>query len=115
MDKKILGDVFKNLRISKGFKQKDIVAEGVSKSTISSFELGDTDIQLSKFYSLIKAIGVSLEEFDYAVNGYDLSDYDKLMNKIGELYDQQSIMGLKNLLSDEIEKCKTIHLMFMMK
>ena len=38
MDKKNLGQVFKRLRISKGFKQRDIVAEGVSKSTISSFE-----------------------------------------------------------------------------
>lgn len=107
MDKKILGQVFKSLRMSKGFKQRDIVAEGVSKSTISSFELGNTDIQLSKFYKLIKKIGVSLEEFDYAVNGYDFCDFDKLMNKIGVLYDQQNVAGLKLLLSDEIERCKT--------
>ena len=107
MDKKILGQVFKRLRISKGFKQKDILSDGVSKSTISSFELGETDIQLSKFYKLVKKIGVSLEEFDYAVNGYDFSDFDKLMNRIGVLYDQQNVVGLKLLLSSEIERYKT--------
>ena len=80
---------------------------GVSKSTISSFELGDTDIQISKFYKMIKKIGVSLEEFDYAVNGYDFCDFDKLMNRVSALYDQQNVTGLKLLLSDEMKKCKT--------
>jgi len=106
MDKNFFGITFKNLRTSKGFKQADLVMSAVSKSTISSFELGDSDIQLSKFYKLIKKIGVSLEEFDYALNGYDFSDYDKLMVKIGTLYEQKNISALKILLSSETDRLK---------
>ncbi|MCZ8536782.1 helix-turn-helix domain-containing protein [Paenisporosarcina quisquiliarum] len=59
----LYGEVFREIRISRGLTIEDLADQYVSKSTISRFERLESDITLEKLLHLLNKIKVSLREF----------------------------------------------------
>ncbi|EMC15120.1 hypothetical protein SMU76_03150 [Streptococcus mutans N66] len=100
-----LGELYRELRIARGLKIKDIACDNLSKSQLSRFENGQTMLAADKLLLAISGIHMSFSEFGYALSHYEESDFFKIGHKLSELYVRQDIEGLKKLLeiNDEYE------------
>lgn len=58
-----MGELFKQIRISKRLTLKDVAGDYLSISFLSKFERGESDISLSRFFQLLEQLDVSVEEF----------------------------------------------------
>lgn len=65
-----LGELYRDLRIARGLKLKDVARENLSLSQISRFENGQTMLTADKLLLAIEAIHMTFPEFSYAVNHY---------------------------------------------
>lgn len=93
-----LGELFRDLRIARGLKLKDVARDNLSVSQLSKFENGQTMLAADKLLIAISGIHMSLAEFGYALNQYKEDDFYQLSNKIQELHAQMNLEGLKILL-----------------
>lgn len=103
------GEIFKALRESRNLTQNQVVGEEFTSAALSMFESGKSDITLSKFFYILKRIGVSLEEFEYIANNYDFNSFYKLLNKANIAYNENDEYALKKLLEKEKEKSNDIY------
>jgi len=102
------GEIFKKIRKERNLTQKK-VAEGVcSHQIVSDFEKKGQEISYLSFYGLIKNIGVSLDEFQYELNQYKLSEWERILEQATDLFFEKDINGLKTLLKNEIKKTKNL-------
>ncbi|WP_314830740.1 Rgg/GadR/MutR family transcriptional regulator [uncultured Streptococcus sp.] len=95
-----LGELYKDLRIARGLKLKDIARDNLSLSQLSKFENGQSMLSADKLLLAITGIHMSFAEFGHALNNYEVSNFFKLGQKIATLFSKQDITGLKNLLID---------------
>jgi Rgg/GadR/MutR family transcriptional activator len=102
----IYGLYFKKLRKDRGFTLIETARGILSKSGLSKFERGTGDISLSKFFLLIEKIGVSMEEFEFYINGCSFNEYDILLRKIESAYVQQNTQMLCYLSELEDKRYK---------
>lgn len=93
-----LGELFRELRIARGLKLKDVASDKLSVSQLSKFENGQTMLSSDKLLVAISGIHMNFSEFGYALNNYQESEFFKLGEKIAELHSKQDIDGLKKLL-----------------
>lgn len=93
-----LGELFRELRIARGLKLKDVVSDKLSVSQISKFENGQTMLSSDKLLVAISGIHMNFSEFGYALNNYQEPEFFKLGEKIAALHSKQDIDGLKKLL-----------------
>ena len=98
------GKVFKMFRKSRNIKLKDMSSCGVSKSQLSRFEQGESDLTISKFIKILDAINISIEEFMYAVHDFHRDELNELLNKIREFVTKKNVSGLERLLIEQLEK-----------
>ena len=66
----ILGETYRKIREEKGISISSLAGAEISKSQISRFELGETEISVFKLLYLLERIGVTLEEFLLICNHY---------------------------------------------
>lgn len=93
-----LGELFRELRIARGLKLKDVASDKLSVSQLSKFENGQTMLSSDKLLVAISGIHVNFSEFGYALNNYQEPEFFKLGEKIAALHSKQDIDGLKKLL-----------------
>lgn len=93
-----LGELFRELRIARGLKLKDIASDELSISQLSKFENGQTILSSDKLLVAISGIHMSLSEFGYALNNYQEPSFFKLGEQIAEFHSNQDIEGLKKML-----------------
>ena len=97
------GQVFKAMRESRGLTLKQ-VSEGIcSSGNLSKFENDNISIGIVTFYQLIQRLGVTLSEFNHAMNDYELDDFKWFLNEIGEYYDNDNVMALRQI-TNQLEK-----------
>lgn len=96
----VLGELYRELRIARGFKLKDVARENLSLSQLSRFENGQTMLSADRLLLAIEGIHMSFAEFAYAFNDYELSDFYKFLGRMWHLFSQQDLSGLKALLSE---------------
>jgi len=73
IDRKIqLGELYKELRIARGLKQKDVARKGLSIAQLSKFENGQTMLSADKLLIAIESIHMTFEEFGHKLNNYEL-------------------------------------------
>ena len=66
IDRKIqLGELYKELRIARGLKQKDVARKGLSIAQLSKFENGQTMLSADKLLIAIESIHMTFEEFGH--------------------------------------------------
>lgn len=93
-----LGELFRELRIARGLKLKDVASDKLSVSQLSKFENGQTMLSSDKLLVAISSIHMNFSEFGYALNNYQEPEFFKLGEKIAALHSKQDIDGLKKLL-----------------
>ena len=95
-----LGELYKELRMARGLRLKDIAQDNLSIPQLSRFENGQTMLAADKLLLAISAIHMSFAEFGHAVNNYETTDFFKMGSRIMNLHQDQDIEGLKQLLED---------------
>ncbi len=65
---KKFGETYKVFRESRKISLRDIENKGISRSQLSRFEKGETDLTITKFLIALEQINVPIEEFMYATN-----------------------------------------------
>lgn len=95
-----LGELYRELRMARGLKLKDVAGENLSISQLSKFENGQTMLTADKLLVAISAIHMSFSEFGHALNHYQESSYFKLGNQLANLQVAGDIDGLKEVLKN---------------
>lgn len=80
------GETMKWIRKQKGFTQKEVYTNVVSKTFYSDFEAGKYAVSVDKFTGLLRNLNVSYEEFIYFHNQLSVSDSVELEKRIDDLY-----------------------------
>ncbi|MGT2948553.1 XRE/MutR family transcriptional regulator [Streptococcus devriesei] len=93
-----LGELYRELRIARGLKLKDIARDNLSVSQLSKFENGQTMLAADKLILAIEGIHMNFSEFAHALNNYEENDFFKIGNKIVEFQSKRDIEGLKKIL-----------------
>ncbi|MGT2949119.1 Rgg/GadR/MutR family transcriptional regulator [Streptococcus devriesei] len=94
-----LGELYRELRLARGLKMKDIANDRLSQSQLSKFENGQTMLSADKLITAISAIHMSLAEFEHAYHQYEDSSFFQLAKKIAEHHANKDITGLEELLN----------------
>lgn len=92
-----LGEFYKELRIARKVKQKDVAKNKLSVSQLSKFESGQTMLSADKMLEVIEGINLTFSEFGFALRNYKPTQHQLLMNKISKLSvenDKQSLLEL---------------------
>ncbi len=76
-----LGELFRELRIARGLKLKDVASDKLSVSQLSKFENGQTMLSSDKLLVAISGIHMNFSEFGYALNNYQEPEFFKLGKK----------------------------------
>ena len=83
-----LGEFYKELRIARKVKQKDVAKNKLSVSQLSKFESGQTMLSADKMLEVIEGINLTFSEFGFALRDYKPTQHQLLMNKISKLLDK---------------------------
>lgn len=108
IDRKVqLGELYKELRVARGLKQKDVARKGLSIAQLSKFENGQTMLSADKLLIAIESIHMTFEEFGHKLNNYELPKDIILGKKISTLFLKQDIKGLEYLLAEVLQSEET--------
>lgn len=97
MNKKY-GDSFKILRKHRGYVLTDFSSVGVSKSTLSDFERGESMIALDRIDAALQVMGYSLSDYDSFINHYIPTDINYLLLELEDAILQNNLEQLRGLL-----------------
>lgn len=97
----ILGETYRRMREEKGMSISSLAGYEISKSQISRFELGETEISVFKLLYLLEKIGITLEEFLLACNNYAPPGFNTLIKAVQKCSYNQEIKELINLADQE--------------
>lgn len=97
----ILGETYRALREEKGISISSLAGADISKSQISRFELGETEISVFKLLYLLEKIGTTFEEFLLACNHYKPAEFTIFMNTVQSSAYQHDIHLLHTLAEQE--------------
>ncbi|WP_247644664.1 MULTISPECIES: Rgg/GadR/MutR family transcriptional regulator [unclassified Streptococcus] len=93
-----LGEFYKEMRLARRVKQKDVVRNHFSVSQLSKFEAGQSMLTADKLLYAIEGINMSFSEFALALRDYQPLETDRLIAQISQLTMERDLDGLKNLL-----------------
>ncbi|MGT2926738.1 helix-turn-helix domain-containing protein [Streptococcus cuniculipharyngis] len=99
-----MGSLFKKIRLSKKLSLKDVAGDYLSVSFLSKFERGESEISLSRFFSLLENLDVSIEEFYGLVSKENPTNTEELLEHVSKAFYQNNILALRKYLSTEIAK-----------
>lgn len=96
-----IGKVYKMLRISKGFSQKEAAGDEISVTQLSKFENGYTIVSTNHFMIILQNINVNLFEFQNSYNQY-LEEKDLLLfnTELTNALMEKNFIKLKLLLKE---------------
>lgn len=98
---KNFGKTFRSMRRAKKLSLKDIADGSISFSFLSKFERGKSDISLTNFYTLINKMNITIEEFSYVANDFNVLAFEKLLEKINRAYKSNNITLLSQYMEQE--------------
>lgn len=101
---KYMGEIFKDLRVSRKISLKEATGNEFSYSMLSKFENGESDITISKLLVALENINTELTEFVYLVRGFQPTEYDKLKASIWGVQNKQDLSRLQKMYEAELEK-----------
>lgn len=99
-----LGELYKELRMARGLKLKDVAKGNLSVSQLSKFENGQTMLAADKLLLAIQGIHMTFSEFGYALTQYQESDFFKTGQQVMMLQSKNDVDGLKQILDNYEEK-----------
>lgn len=102
-DKKI-GKTFAMLRKSKKLTLKEVTGAEFSESQASKFEKGESELTISKFFTLLENSNIFLDEFRDVYNNYTDSELHLFSQKLAEAHSEKSRQKVKQLIKFWQEK-----------
>ena len=110
MEKEVLGQVFRDLRETKNMSLAQAAGDGksaqqyvMSRQQLSRFELGESDLGLTKIFALLDNIGVTFEEYLYQLRGYHQSVVWDLFYKLDVMHEKRRFKEMLEL-GQQLEK-----------
>ena len=93
-----LGKVFRDFRLNGHYSLKEAAGQVCSTSQLSRFELGESDMTLSKFLDLLDNIHVTLENFMDKARNFQQHEHVAMMGKIIPLYYELNWILMQGLI-----------------
>ena len=107
MDAKSWGRVFREIREMKNLSLAKVAGDYdnspnyiTSKQQVSRFELGNSDITLTKIYDLVENMGLSFEEYLYHVRNYELPSGRALFEALGRLQELGNLPEIEKIYQE---------------
>lgn len=97
------GQSFREIRESKNMSLAEVSNTNFSVAQLSKFERGDSDITVSKLFSALEHMNVSMEEYIIICQNYEITGFEKLLKKLNEFHTSNNINLLNNLLEEHTE------------
>lgn len=94
MDKMSLGEFYRELRVARKVKQKDVAKGRLTASQLSKFEQGQSMLSADRLFQAIEGINMTFSEFGHALNNYQSSPFVRLGRQISELQLAGDVEGL---------------------
>ncbi|AVK61811.1 hypothetical protein C5Z25_08475 [Lactobacillus sp. CBA3605] len=104
---KTLGLTVKQIRLDKGFSQKEIYTGIVSRSFATRFEHGQHDIAATKLFAILDNLGVSVDEYRFIAQHYQSSPLDRALLITTQAYRDQNFTFLTDWVRDHQHSPKT--------
>ncbi|MFS1664588.1 helix-turn-helix domain-containing protein [Streptococcus sp. zg-JUN1979] len=95
-----LGKTLRDIRKGKQVSLSSLADQHLSKSQISRFERGESDISCSRLIHLLDKLHVSLDEFLILHEDSDSTSFSRLVAYIRKQYSLQNIDNIAKLLDD---------------
>ena len=102
-----LGKVFREFRTSGNYSLKEAAGESCSTSQLSRFELGESDLAVSRFFEILDNIHVTIENFMDKARDFQNHEHVSMMAQIIPLYYSNDIVGFQKLQEEQLEKAKS--------
>ncbi|RSJ13599.1 Helix-turn-helix domain protein [Streptococcus mitis] len=102
-----LGKVFREFRTSGNYSLKEAAGESCSTSQLSRFELGESDLAVSRFFEILDNIHVTIENFMDKARDFHNHEHVAMMGQIIPLYYSNDIAGFQKLQEEQLEKTKS--------
>lgn len=102
-----LGKVFREFRTSGNYSLKEAAGESCSTSQLSRFELGESDLAVSRFFEILDNIHVTIENFMDKARNFHNHEHVSMMAQIIPLYYSNDIAGFQKLQREQLEKAKS--------
>ena len=96
------GNVYKEIRESKGLTQEEVCGNGLSRTSLSKFESGKATPKYENMEFLLRQINMSFEEFEYICQLYQPSQRTEIMQTY---LNMGSILGTSEL-EKLFQKCQ---------
>ena len=85
------GNVYKEIRESKGLTQEDVCGSVLSRTSLSKIESGKTTPKYENMEFLLRQVNMSFEEFEYICQLYQPSQRTEIM---------QTYLNMSSILRD---------------
>ena len=96
------GNVYKEIRESKGLTQEDVCGSVLSRTSLSKIESGKTTPKYENMEFLLRQVNMSFEEFEYICQLYQPSQRTEIMQTYLNI---RSIIGISDLVN-LFQKCQ---------
>ena len=93
------GEFFKNLRMARGLRLKDVARDTLSVSQLSKFENGHSMLTADKMLLAIESIHMTFAEFGHAMMQCEERGFRDLSDKLIEAQALEDLTGLKRMLN----------------
>lgn len=98
-----IGSAFKQARLDKNMRQKEVAKGILSVPQLSKFENNKSQITADKFFLLLDRINVTTTEFQVVYLNNELYNQSSIIKNIADAYYQGNILHLQSLLRDQIK------------
>ena len=101
------GLTVRKIRLNKGYSQKEVYAEIITKSYAIEFEQGKHDISLFLFMQILDRLMVDIDEFFYIHNEYRLEEESDYINNFSQAANRHDIKTLENMYQTLLQTAST--------
>lgn len=105
---KTYGTTIRQIRLTKGFSQKEIYTAIVSKSYAIEFEKGKHDMSVSHFMAVLDRLFITFQEFSFIHNDYQEPLLSKNMARYADAANQGNLSDLQ-AIEKELSQTKSEH------
>ncbi|MDR2276663.1 MAG: helix-turn-helix domain-containing protein [Vagococcus sp.] len=105
------GPSIRDIRLKKGYSQKEIYQDIMSKSYAIEFEKGSHNISSYLLMEILNRLSLDLEEFLFIYNNYSLntySDYIYKLSKFSNAHDEENLRDLLASLANQSDSISQV-------
>ncbi len=103
-----LGKIFKVIRESKGFSQKEVADGIISPAQLSRFERGVSSLNVESFYDCLKHMNVPLDEFQFIYHEYTQTQDVLFSEELSKAYLARNTLKIQQIL-EECQRLMTLY------